>query len=159
AFLQRAVVLTADPARLGERALTAALAKLHAGAFETALQLVSVAEAGSLDDFQRARAELLRGQIAFAASAGRDAPPLLLGAAQRLEPIDARLARETYLDAWGAALFAGRLASRTGLLEVSEAARAAPSVAEQGSADLLLDGLATLVTDGRAAAVPTLRLA
>src|SRR5215468_3541060 len=59
AFLQRAVVLTAEPTRLEERALAAALASLHAGAFETALQLVSVAEAGSLDDFQRARAELL----------------------------------------------------------------------------------------------------
>jgi DNA-binding CsgD family transcriptional regulator len=159
AFLQRAVVLTAEPARLAERALAAALANLHAGAFKTALQLVSVAEAGSLDEFQRARAELLRGQIAFASSAGRDAPPLLFGAAKRLEPIDARLARETYLDAWGAALFAGRLASGVGLLEVSEAAKAAPLPPEPRPADLLLDGLATLVTDGHVVAVPALRLA
>jgi DNA-binding CsgD family transcriptional regulator len=159
AFLQRAVVLTAEPARLAERALAAALANLHAGAFKTALQLVSVAEAGSLDEFQRARAELLRGQVAFASSAGRDAPPLLFGAAKRLEPIDARLARETYLDAWGAALFAGRLASGVGLLEVSEAANAAPLPREPRPADLLLDGLAALVTEGRVAAVPALRLA
>jgi DNA-binding CsgD family transcriptional regulator len=159
AFLQRAVVLTVDPARLAERALAAALANLHAGSFATALQLVSVAEAGWLDDFQRARAELLRGQIAFASRAGRDAPPLLLGAAKRLEPIEARLARETYLDAWGAALFAGRLASGVGLLEVSEAAKAAPLPPETSPADLLLDGLALLVTDGGAAAMPALRLA
>lgn len=157
AFLQRAVFLTADPARLPERALAAALANLHAGAFETALQLVSAAEAGPLDELQRARAELLRGQIAFAASAGREAPPLLLAAAKRLEPIDARLARETYLDAWGAALFAGRLASGAGLHEISEAAKAAPSALAPAPADLLLDGLATLVNDGRAAAIETLR--
>jgi DNA-binding CsgD family transcriptional regulator len=159
AFLQRAVVLTADPARLVERSLAAALAKLHAGDFEAALQLVSVAEAGPLDELQRARAELLRGQVAFAASAGSQAPPLLLGAARRLEPIDARLARETYLDAWGAALFAGRLASGAGLLEVAEAAKAAPLPPDPSPADLLLDGLATLVKEGRAAAAPTLRLA
>ena len=36
-----------------------------------------------------------------------------------LEPLDARLSRDTYLDAWSAALFAGRLASAGGLLEVS----------------------------------------
>jgi len=110
-----------------ERALTAALANLHAGSFETALRLVAVAEAGSLDEFQRARAELLRGQIAFASAAGRDAPPVLLSAAKRLESIDAKLARETYLDAWGAAvvrratLFGRRTARGLGGREVGTA--------------------------------------
>ena len=56
--------------------------------------------------------DLLRGQIAFASSLGGDAPPLLLKAATRLEPLDLDLARETYLNAWGAAVFAGRLAAR-----------------------------------------------
>ena len=100
---------------------------------------------------QNARAELLRGQIAFASSVGSDAPPLLLKAAQRLERLDPKLARETYLDAWGAALFAGRLA----LLEVSRAARSAPPPAHPPRpSDLLLDGLATLITDGHIAAAP-----
>jgi DNA-binding CsgD family transcriptional regulator/tetratricopeptide (TPR) repeat protein len=160
AFLQRAVTLTVDPARCTERALAAAQASLHAGAFDTALDLVTVAEAGSLDDLQQARAGLLRGQIAFASNVGRDAPPLLLEAAKRLESVDVALARETYLDAWGAALFAGRLASAGGLLEVSQAARAAPRPGQEPRpSDLLLDGLATLITDGRAAARPTLRRA
>src|SRR5947208_7678492 len=39
---------------------------------------------------------------------------------------DPELARETYLDAWGAALFAGRIAAAGSLLEVSRAARSAP---------------------------------
>ena len=62
AFLQRAVELTEDPARRAERALAAAESSLQAGAFDTALALVSSAEAGALDEFQRARGDLLRGE-------------------------------------------------------------------------------------------------
>ncbi len=158
AFLQRAVALTPDPARRSDRALAAAQAHLHAGAFDAALSLVPVGEAGSIDELQRARLDLLRGQVAFASGVGSDAPPLLLRAAERLEPLDAGLARETYLDAWGAAMFAGGFASGGGLREVSEAARAAPtSGGSPGLSDLLLDGLAALVTEGRRAAAPLLR--
>jgi DNA-binding CsgD family transcriptional regulator len=160
AFLQRAVALTNEPSQRADRALTAAVASLHAGDFENALMLLAVARAETLDEPQQARAELLRGQVAFASGMGRDAPSLLLEGAKRLEPIDVELARETYLDAWGAALFAGALASSGGLLEVSRAARAAPRPAgEPRPSDLLLDGLATLITEGRDAAAPTLRQA
>ena len=58
-------------------------------------------------------------------SRGSDAPPLLLNAAKRLETLDARLARETYLDALIAAVSAHRLAGDGGALKVAEAARAA----------------------------------
>jgi DNA-binding NarL/FixJ family response regulator len=104
--------------------------------------------------------ELLRGQIAFASSLGTTAPSLLLSAARRLERLDPELARETYLDAWGAALFAGRFASTGSLLEVCRAAAAAPRPTRPLQAsDLLLDGWATLFTEGRAAATPLLRRA
>ena len=126
AFLHRAVVLTGDPTQRVRRALAAAQASLHAGVFEGALELLALAEASTLDELQMAQVELLRGQIAFASSMGTSAPPLLLKAAQRLERLDLELARETYLDAWGAALFAGRLASTGNLLEVSRAAMSAP---------------------------------
>jgi DNA-binding CsgD family transcriptional regulator len=160
AFLQRSLALTRDRARRTDRALAAAQASLQAGAFDAALRLLATAEAGSLDEFQNARAELLRGQIAFASGAGSDAPPLLLKAAQRLERLDPELARETYLDAWGAALFAGRLATAGSLLEVSRAARSAPSpTGPPRPSDLLLDGLATLITEGPTAAAPMLRRA
>jgi hypothetical protein len=100
AFLERSIALTVDPARRVDRALSAARANLYAGAFDEALRLLPVAEAGPPDEFQQAQAELLRGQIAFSSNIGNDAPPLLLSAARRLERFDVDLARETYLDAW-----------------------------------------------------------
>jgi DNA-binding CsgD family transcriptional regulator len=160
AFLERAAELTADPARRAERTLAAAQADMRAGAFGRALELLATAEAGPVDDGQGARADLLRGQIAFASGPGSDAPLLLLKAARRLEPLDLDLARETYLDAWLAALYAGHLAVGGDLEEVSRAARAMPiSPHPARPADLLLDGLAALVTDGPAAAAPALRQA
>jgi DNA-binding CsgD family transcriptional regulator len=160
AFLGRSVKLTPDPARRSVRALTAAEVSLAAGAFDAASEMLAAAEAGTLDELGGARVELLRGQIAFASSVGGDAALRLLTAARRLGPLDLGLARETYLDAWGAALFAGGLAGEGGLLEVSRAARSAPPPSHPPRApDLLLEGLALLVTDGRAAAAPALRLA
>jgi len=160
AFLRRSVALTRDPALRTDRALTAALANLYAGSFESALALLATAEASALDEFQRARADLLRAEIALVSGAGRDAAGLLLRAAKRFEPLDRMLARETYLDAWGAAMFAGPLARRGDLRDVSRAAKAAPQArGPVAPSDLLLDGLATMVIDGRAAATPTLRKA
>src|SRR6516225_7244853 len=126
AFLQRAVALTAKPGPRSGRALAAAYVNLQAGAFDAALEPVAAAEAGPLDDLQRARVGLLRGQVAFAASAGSEAPALLLKAARQLEPLDGALARRTYLNAWTAAVFAGRFAQDSNLHEVSQAARSAP---------------------------------
>jgi DNA-binding CsgD family transcriptional regulator len=158
AFLERSVLLTADPARRGERTVAAAGANLQAGAFERALELLAAAEAGPSDELQGARADLLRGQIAFSSGLGDDAPPLLLKAAGRLEQLDLDLARDTYLSAWGAAMFAGHLAGAGDLRTVSGAARAAPAPAHPPrSADLLLDALTLAVTDGRAVAAPALR--
>ncbi|HLK77103.1 MAG TPA: AAA family ATPase [Streptosporangiaceae bacterium] len=160
AFLERAVVLTVDPARRVERMLAAARTNLQAGAFGPALELLATAEAGSLDELQCARVDLLRAEIVFASGMGSDAPPLLLKAAKRLEPLDLSLARDTYLTAWMAALFAGRLAAAGGIQEVCRAARALP--APRGAprpADLALDGLAQLITEGPAAAGPALRRA
>ena len=151
AFLERAVALTVDPARRVERTLAAAQASLQAGAFRKARDLLAIAEAGPLDEFASARADLLHGQVTFAAGLGRDAPPLLLKAAKRLEPHSLDLARETYLTAWMAALFAGRLAGAGDLLEVCRAARAAPAPPDPPHpADLVLAGLAMVVTDGPA---------
>jgi DNA-binding CsgD family transcriptional regulator len=160
AFLQRSVALTADPARRADRALAAARATLYAGAFDEALSLLRLVEAGSPDELRQAQVELLRGQIAFSSNIGRDAPPLLLSAARRLERFDVDLARETYLDAWGAAWFAGSLATSGGLLEVSRTAMSAPASTHPSQPfDLLLDALALLITEGRASAASALRRA
>ena len=160
AFLERSAALTLDPARRAERALAAAQATYQAGAFEAALGLLAAVEAGPPDELRRARADRLRGQIAFSSSRGSDAPPLLLKAARQFEPLDSRLARETYLDALAAATFAGRLALGGGMREVAEAARAAPPPPQPARPpDLLLDGLALLVTGGYPAGAPVLRQA
>jgi DNA-binding CsgD family transcriptional regulator/tetratricopeptide (TPR) repeat protein len=158
-FLQRSVELSREPARRTDRALAAAQANLHAGAFDAALGMLAMAETGSLDEFQRARIDLLRGETMFASGLGSDAPSLLLKAAKRLESLDLKLARETYLSAWGAAAFAEREGAGD-LPEVSRAARALPPRTEPPRPpELLLDGLALLITDGRAAAAPRLRQA
>jgi DNA-binding CsgD family transcriptional regulator/tetratricopeptide (TPR) repeat protein len=109
---------------------------------------------------QRARLDMLRAEAAYSESRGDAAPALLLRAAKTLESLDPLLARETYLDAWSAALFAGRLASGASLHEVSLAALAAPQPpGAMRPSDLLLDGFALAFTDGRSAAVPVLERA
>ena len=160
AFMQRSFELTVDPDRRAGRALGAAEANRQTGALAAALRLAALAERGPLDDAQRAQLALLRAQISFASDRGGDAPALLLKAAQGLERLDEKRARETYLDALTAALFAGRLAKGASALEVARAAtQLAPSTEPSRASDLLLDGLALLVTDGSAASIPVLRRA
>jgi DNA-binding CsgD family transcriptional regulator/tetratricopeptide (TPR) repeat protein len=162
AFLERAVALTPEPSRRAQRALAAARTKLHAGALDDALDLLRTAESGgAVDDLLRAHVHLLRAQINFTARRGNDAPQLLLEAARRLGSLDVELARETYLDALSAAMFAGQLATAgAGVVAVGRAAVAAPRPPRPPRVpDLLLDGLATLFTEGYAPAVPILRQA
>ena len=160
AFLRRAVALTRNPARRAVRALTAAQASLLAGEFDAALGLAAEAEAGPLDEHQRALVELLRAQVTFAAGHWGDAPPLLLKAATRLEPFDLDLARETYLTAWGAAGLAEDVAARDVLVDICRAVRdLPPPPGDPSPRDLLLDGFALLITEGHAAAAPTLQRA
>jgi DNA-binding CsgD family transcriptional regulator len=160
AFLERAAALTLDPGRRAGRALAAAHATQRAGAPDAALKLLATAEAGPLDELERAQVDELRAQIAFASNRGRDAPPLLLAAAKRLEPLDPRLAREAYLDAFSAAIFAGRLATAGAAREVADSARARrASPDRRGAPELLLDGLAALIADGHTAGAPILKRA
>ena len=157
AFLERAAQLTPDPAQRGRRALAAAHAKFEAGAPEAALELVAVAELCPLDELQSAQLALLRAQFAFVLTRGTDAPSLLVDAARRLEALDPALARQTYLEALGAMMYARRLDPGSPVLEAARAAPAGPQPPR--SIDLVLDGLAARCTEGPAAGVPLLRLA
>jgi DNA-binding CsgD family transcriptional regulator len=160
AFLERASDLTPEPLRRAQRALAAAQTKFEAGALDDAVALLGTAETGGLNDFERARVHLLRGQVAFAARRGSDAPPLLLSAARELDAVDPDLARATYLDALTAAMFAGRLARGVSALEVSRAALAGRSSSRpERASDLLLDGLALQITGGPVVGVPVLKRA
>jgi DNA-binding CsgD family transcriptional regulator len=159
AFLQRSLALTEDPARRSSRALAAAQASLQAGGFDDVLGLLKTAETGALDEFQSAQVELVRAQHA-GMNRGNDAPPLFLRAARRLAPLDAQLARETYLEALFAALIGGRLSTDASVLEVAQAAREAPPGSEPPSAaDLLLDGVSLAITEGYAVGGPILQQA
>jgi DNA-binding CsgD family transcriptional regulator len=158
AFMERSAELTVDPARRAGRALVAAEAKRQAGAVDSARRLAGMAERGPLDDFQRAQLELLRAQISFASDRGSDAPPLLLKAARHLERLDVRRARETYLDALTAAISAGRRATDASAGVVARAAIESRPCAESPRApELLLDGLALVVTGGYASGTPVLK--
>ena len=160
AFLERASALTPDESRRSGRALAAAHAKVQAGALDDALRLVATAESGVLSELEQARAVLLRGEISFLATRSSDAVVLLLEAADQLRELDPELARETYLEALTAAIFAGPLAAPgASAREVAEVAKAAPRASKPRVPDLLLHGLVALLTDSYVAAVPSLRQA
>jgi hypothetical protein len=135
--------------RRAQRLLAAARGKRDAGELNAALGLLVAAEAGPLDASQAAQVELLRGQIAFDQRRGSDAAGLLLRAARLAEPLDAAAARETYLEALGAAMFAGHLGRPGGVREAAQAARAAPPGPDPPRAvAVLLDAVALRVTQG-----------
>src|SRR5262249_32285987 len=148
--LERATELTPELATRARRAVTAAEAAHVAGATAAALALVAQAEAGPLDERQRARVQLVRGRGAFFASHGADAPRLLPAAARAPERVAGGRAHDASLDALTAALFVGRLGGDSGIVEVAQGARAAPPHSGRPQ-DLLLDGYAVVITDGLAA--------
>lgn len=158
AFLERAAELTPDPRSRGRRTLAAARARFESGAFDAATALLALAAGSPMNDLGRAMISRLRAQIEFAVNRGGDAPPLLLAAAEELAPHDLETARDTYLEALGATIYAGRLHGAVGPRDVAVAARTALSAQPAlRPADLLLDGLATRFTDGYEAAVAPLR--
>lgn len=157
AFLERATELTPEPRRRAQRALAAARAKGLAGLPEAAADLVATAAQGPLDPFESASAQRLRGEIMLDIGRTGDAAQLLLDAARRLEALDVRVARETYLEALWAAITAGRFGD--GVLAAAEAARAAPPAQPPTATDMLVDGLAVLYTDGFAEGAAILRRA
>ncbi len=157
AFLDRAVALTPDPGRRAQRALLAARAAHAAGGADAASDLLVAARQGPLAELEDAQRQLLEAEIEFQSRRGRGAAALLVAAAERLHPLDAALARAAHLEAIWAACVAMHLASPSGQLDVSVAARAAPPApGETGLGDLMLEGLSTRFVDGYAAGAPTL---
>jgi DNA-binding CsgD family transcriptional regulator len=98
--------------------------------------------------------------MAFSAGNSSDTPRLLIDAARRFEALDTRLARETYLEALSAALL-GHRTSQIGTLEIARAARGATAAppSDSRAPDLLLEGMATLITDGYETGVPAVQRA
>jgi DNA-binding CsgD family transcriptional regulator len=160
ALLERAALLTPHGDRRANRTLAAARAKRDAGAFQSALRLLSVVDTEPRSELRAALAEQLRGKMAFDQRRSSEAAELLLSAAQRIEPFDPRAARDMHLEALAAAVWAGGPGDRELVARAAHAARAA-SRAENPprTADLVLDAIATRVTEGHAAAAPALAAA
>jgi DNA-binding CsgD family transcriptional regulator len=159
AFLERAAALSPGPEDQARRSLLAAQAKFEAADPDAAQRLLAAAQLDNLDELQRALRLRLTARIAFAHRRGGDAPRLFLQAARALEPIDPKVARNTLLEAFGAASVAGPL-GEPGLGEVAMAVRQTPSgPGAPVAVDLLVEALAVLQTEGRAVGVPQLHRA
>ncbi|HET6733332.1 ATP-binding protein [Mycobacterium sp.] len=169
AFLERATVLTSDPVLRGARAIAAAQAKREAAAPDAAYALLAIAESGPLSDLQRAQVARMRAQMEFVRSRAGEAGALrtteaaarLLSAARQLDGLDDELARETYLEALAASMYAGRLGEPGRLTEVAEAGRSAVSRLTElkRPIDFLLSGMTSRILDGPGAGSAHLRSA
>ncbi len=160
AFLERAAELSPEPSRRVERLIAAAEAKHNAGAAEIALRLLDSARDLPLTALQEALVERLRARAGYALRRDRSSPRQLLAAAKNLEPFDRSLARDTYMEALAAALFAGRLGEPGAVAEISAAILDATADDRSDRAqDLILRGQALLFADGQEAALPTVRRA
>lgn len=159
-LLERAATLTPDAWQRGHRALAAAEAHFAAAAPDRATELASLADLCPLTPLDQARLARLRARMLFGRSRSEEAAPLLLDAAARFTAEGSPLARETYLEALSATVFAGRVHGPYGAEAVAIAARTsgAPASASAGS-DLLLDAIATLLVDGPDRGLPALAAA
>src|SRR5262249_42538367 len=129
--------------------------KFDAGAHDAAEHLLAIAATSPLEEVDRARAERLRGLIAFARSGSGDSASLLSAAAKHLEPLDPELARETHLDALLAAARTGRFLMDEAV--VAAAAAAARGAGQQARAiDLMLAAVVARMAEGYEPAVPTM---
>lgn len=160
AFLERAAELTPAPADRGRRLIAAAEAKHDAGAPTQALTLLDAVRGLPLGAAQEALIARLRARAEYARQRDGSAPRLLLKAAQRLEPYDPELARDTYIEALAAAIYGGRLGDAGQAAAVAHAILRATASEESDSArDLILRGQALLTAKGQQAALDTLRRA
>jgi DNA-binding CsgD family transcriptional regulator len=157
ALLERAAMLTPEPEHRAQRELAAARVKRDAGALDAALALLAAVEAGPADAMRAAEVEQQRGRIAFDQLHAAEASRLLLDAARQLERLDPELSRETHLESLSAAMWAHGADTPDLLREAAKAAAAAPPAREPSRAiDVVLDALATRLTQGYETAAPLL---
>ncbi len=161
AFLERAASLTPDQAQRAARTLATAEARLNAGDPGAAAALAERAGPYLVDPLARSRAKRLRGAVRIVLGKPAEASPILLDAARELQPLDPGQAWNTLLEAFEAALAAGRFARGAGTAEVLQAVRLRPSSqdARASVASLALDGFAALAEHKDKAGVARLRQA
>ena len=161
ALLERAARLTAEPGRRAERRLSAAQAQFLAGVVGRADELLAQAIPELSDPLLRAEATRLKGRIQSARGEVSEASATLFTAAQRLQTLAPRAARDALLSALEAAVFAGWATTAPLLQGIARLARDLPPTGEppDSPTNLLLQGCTVRVADGYVAAVPALRRA
>ena len=160
-LLERAGELTPDPERRAERRLSAAQAQFLAGRVGRADELVTEAIPALRDPLSQAQATRLRGRVQLACGEVAEATATLFTAAQRLQGIAPATARDALLSAFEAAVFAGWSTTSPLLHGMADVARELSPTGEtpDSPANLLLRGFVVRITDGYAAAAPTMRRA
>ena len=155
ALLRRSAELTPGDGARAEREVALADAELRAGHAEHARELVRAAIPRLTGDVARGLAKRLNGEIRFAEGNAAEAAAVLADASRALAP-DARLARDTLLEALEAAIWAGPAETR----KIASAARDLPPASSPPTVtDLLLEGYCARFTAGYAASVGPLRAA
>ena len=155
ALLRRSAELTPGDGARAEREIALAEAELRAGHAEQAEQLAGAAIPRLTNDFARGLATRLTGEIRFAVGDAAGAATALADASRKLVP-DARLARDTHLEALEAAIWAGPEEA----LQIAQAARALPPAFSPPTiTDLLLEGYCARSTAGYDASLGPLRAA
>ena len=154
ALLERSAELTPQPQRRALRSLLAAHAQLMAGASDRAQALLDQALPNLTDTPLAAQAMRMQGVIRFSDGRGGETPSLLFQAAMGLKSTDPQLAREVLMEAFEAAMWAGRLTSGTTALAVARAARGFPAPdGNKHVGNLLLSAYSARLTQGYASAV------
>jgi DNA-binding CsgD family transcriptional regulator len=160
AFLEHAARLTPNARPRAARHLAAAQAKQQAGALDSALALVALAETGPLNETERANAEWLRAHVTFIQGRRTEALPLLLAAAKRLQPVDSGLARDAFVEAFLAVRYSGGAEEgREVALQLAEIYPIEALSRSPRGRDLLLAGWALLFTKGFPSGIDLLRRA
>ncbi len=157
-LMRQAALRTPGADERARRLLRAVELELAAGYPGTAQEWLDEAEPWLRDQREQARALGLTGAVRYARGDLDGTTSLLLEAAGRLAACDPNLARATFLEAFQAAIYAGRLAGQVDTAAVASAVLSGPLPPERATAaGALLEGFATLLSLGYARAVPLLR--
>ena len=161
AILERAALLSTTPAQAVRRTVAAARATYEAGSPDDALTLLAMVDPDLAGPHARAVATRLRGQITVSLGRPQHAIALLLDAAGSLRSLDPATARETYLEALEAAMYAGDFGPQGGLAAVAAEVRQElpDGIDTPGVVDHLLEGMLSWAVDGLPSALGHLRLA
>jgi DNA-binding CsgD family transcriptional regulator len=155
ALLRRSAELTPGDGARAQREVALADVELRIGHAEQARELVRAALPRLTDDVARGLAKRRNGEIRFAEGNATEAAVILADASRGLAS-DARLSRDTILEALEAAIWAGPAETR----EIASAAQALPAAPSPLTVtDLLLEGYSARFTAGYHASVSPLRAA